>query len=172
MLDALIIAAFIVERLDRSAISINFNPTILRLARFFRLMRMLKLVRHIQSFDALHLIVKAIRSSMSVLMWTLALLMLLMMLVAMINANLLESFIVDPSQDSDARKDVYKRWGTFVRAYVSMYEITLANWGPQCWILVNHVNELWGFFFIAWRCCVGFAIIQVITSVFIQRTLK
>jgi len=53
-----------------------------------------------------------------------------------------------------------------------MFEITLANWGPQCWLLMNEVNELWGFFFIIWRCCFGFAVIQVITSVFIQHTFK
>ena len=53
-----------------------------------------------------------------------------------------------------------------------MFEVTLANWGPHCWFLVNHVNEFWGCFFILWKCCVGFAVVQVIISVFIQHTFK
>merc|ERR1719326_927638 len=63
-------------------------------------------------------------------------------------------------------------WGSFLRAYVSMFEVTLANWGPPCWQLMNLVDVKWGLFFIAWRCCFGFAVIQVITSVFIQHTFK
>merc|ERR1719189_462006 len=90
----------------------------------------------------------------------------------MLIATVLEGFIKDPSQDPDARKEVFKTWGSFLRAYISMFEITLANWGPQCWLLMNKVHEFWGFFFIFWRCCFGFAVIQVITSVFIQHTFQ
>merc|ERR1719356_629079 len=105
-------------------ITYSFDPTVLRMARLVRLMRLIKLLRHIHMFDALHLIVKAIQSSMSVLTWTVALLLLLMMVVAMVNTSLLESFIKDTSQDPEARKEVYMNWGSFVRAYVSMFEIT------------------------------------------------
>merc|ERR1740121_2639274 len=88
------------------------------------------------------------------------------------NANFLDSFIRDPNQESEVRRDTYMKWGTFYRSYISMFEITLANWGPQCWFLVNKVHALWGVFFILWKCCIGFAVVQVITSVFIQHTFK
>merc|ERR1719221_2601377 len=90
----------------------------------------------------------------------------------MMNTSALESFIKDPTNDPDIRLKIYNHWGSFMRAYVSMFEITLANWGPNCWLLMNEVHECWGFFFIFWRCCFGFAVIQVITSVFIQHTFK
>merc|ERR1719512_540034 len=90
----------------------------------------------------------------------------------MVNASLLREFIGDTTQDKAARFEIYQAWGSFLRAYVSMFEITLANWGPQCWLLMNRVDESWGYFFIVWRCCFGFAVIQVITSVFIQHTFK
>merc|ERR1719382_1383103 len=95
-----------------------------------------------------------------------------MMVVAMLNSALLEGFVRDPTKDGAARKQVFMLWGSFMRSYVSMFEITFANWGPQCWTLMNDVNEMWGVFFIVWRCCFGFAVIQVITSVFIQHTFK
>jgi len=89
-----------------------------------------------------------------------------------VNASLLESFIKDETQNARAREEVYLNWGSFIRAYVSMFEITLANWGPHCWLLMNEVDVHWGFFFIIWRCCFGFAVIQVIMAVFIQHTFK
>merc|ERR1712039_798384 len=149
-----------------------FDPAILRIVRLFRLMRLLKLVRYVKVFDALQLIIKSIMSTISVLSWTLLLIFLLMMIMAVMNASLLEPFIRDPNHDSDARRHAYMRWGTFFRALISMFEITLANWGPQCWFLVNNVSELWGCFFILWKCCIGFAVVQVIISVFIQHTFK
>merc|ERR1719203_2535093 len=90
----------------------------------------------------------------------------------MVNGALLELFIADPSQDEQARRDVYNNWGSFVRAFVSVFEITLANWGPHCWLLMNSVDESWAWFFIIWRSVIGFAVIQVISSVFIQHTFK
>merc|ERR1712187_16963 len=38
--------------------------------------------------------------------------------------------------------------------------------------LMNNVNEWWAFFFVAYKCSIGFAVVQVITSVFIQQTFK
>merc|ERR1712187_755012 len=38
--------------------------------------------------------------------------------------------------------------------------------------LMNNVNEWWAFFFVAYKCSIGFAVVQVISSVFIQQTFK
>merc|ERR1712187_31361 len=38
--------------------------------------------------------------------------------------------------------------------------------------LMNNVNEWWAFFFVAYKCSIGFAVVPVITSVFIQQTFK
>merc|ERR1719512_707692 len=93
-----------------------------------------------------------------------------MMFVAMVNQSILEPFITDVDRDAEIRMKIYMSWGSFLRAFVSMFEITLANWGPPCWLLMDAVDERWGLFFIFWRCCFGFAVVQVITSVFIQHT--
>eukprot|EP00812_Abedinium_dasypus_P009907 NODE_3562_length_769_cov_241.543417.p2 GENE.NODE_3562_length_769_cov_241.543417~~NODE_3562_length_769_cov_241.543417.p2 ORF type:complete len:213 (-),score=75.17 NODE_3562_length_769_cov_241.543417:17-655(-) len=55
---------------------------------------------------------------------------------------------------------------------ISMFQITLANWAPPCWLLTNRVDERWALFFLIYKCTVGFAVIQVILSVFIQQTFK
>merc|ERR1712173_158996 len=48
----------------------------------------------------------------------------------------------------------------------------LANWAPACRVLVDEVNEWYGLFFVAYRCLAGFAVLNVINSVFIQHTMK
>jgi len=53
-----------------------------------------------------------------------------------------------------------------------MFEITLANWGPPVRLLMNSVNEWWALVFLTYKLTVGFAVVQVILSVFIQQTFK
>lgn len=170
--DAGIIILFFTEQYLPLEEVFNFNPTVMRMVRLLKLMRLLKLVRYMQSFDALHLIVKSIMSTMSVLSYSVALIFVLMVFMAVVQASLLSTFIGDVDQDPEIRRQAFMKWGSFWRAFISMFEITMANWGAHCWFLVNNVGELWGCFFIAWRCVVGFAVIQVISSVFIQHTFK
>merc|ERR1719350_1231247 len=37
---------------------------------------------------------------------------------------------------------------------------------------MNNVDPLWGLFFVIYKCTIGFAVVQVIVSVFIQQTFK
>eukprot|EP00972_Heterocapsa_arctica_P100636 14838257-Heterocapsa_arctica.AAC.1 len=53
-----------------------------------------------------------------------------------------------------------------------MFEVTFANWAPPCRLLLDHVSEGFGLFFLIYRCTVGFAILNVIQAVFIQQTMK
>merc|ERR1719414_2931720 len=78
----------------------------------------------------------------------------------------------DPGEDEGVRQMIFEKWGSFLRAVTTMFAITLANWAPTCWELMNNVNVLWGIFFIVYKCTMGFCVLQVITSVFIQQTFK
>lgn len=85
---------------------------------------------------------------------------------------MLQDFIKDASNDIEFRTAVYESWGSCTRAIVTMFEITHANWGPHCRLLMNGVNEWWALFFLMYKCSIGFAVVQVITAVFIQQTFK
>merc|ERR1712137_1329575 len=98
--------------------------------------------------------------------------LLVLCIVAVGMSNAVGPFIQDGSQDIDARTSIYKNWGSFTRALVTMFEATLANWGPICWNLSNHVSEWFGLFFILYKCIIGLAVVQVILSVFIHQTFK
>jgi len=109
---------------------------------------------------------------LSVLLWSLVLLMLVISIISMFTSQMLQPFMQNDANDLSARVQVYESWGTFTRSIVTMFEITLANWGPHCRLLMDNVDEWWALFFLVYKCSIGFAVVQVITSVFIQQTFK
>jgi len=93
-------------------------------------------------------------------------------IVAMLMSKTLTHFIRDEKQELAVRAQIYNNWGSFTRALVTMFEVTLANWGPVCWTLTNSVNEWYSLFFVCYKCTIGLAVVQVILAVFIQQTFK
>merc|ERR1712039_282503 len=55
---------------------------------------------------------------------------------------------------------------------VTMFEMTLGNWGPPTWLLINNVNEAFGIFMILYKLTAGFAMLNVINAVFLRLTMK
>jgi len=157
---------------DQWNLGFKMNPLILRLGRLAKLFRLLRVVRWVTIFDPLHLIIKAVRSSVSVLMWSIVVLVLLIAAASLFTSQMVESYIRDVTKPDAIRIEVFEAWGTFTRAMVSMFEVSLGNWAPPCHLLQNEVNELWALFFLIYKCTIGFAVVQVITAVFIQQTFK
>jgi len=159
--------------LDRiNLVFLQLNPTILRLARMARLMRIVRVLRWLTLLDTLVLLVKSIKASTSVLCWALLLMIVVISLVAMTIGSILEPIIMDPEEDLGRRKMLYEEWGSYTRSMVTMFEITLANWGPPLRRLMDNVNEWWALFLLGYKLTVGFAVVQVIISTFIQQTFK
>merc|ERR1719210_2377958 len=78
---------------------------------------------------------------------------------------------MNPQSDEHARHEVFNYFGTFSRSMISMSVVHLANWGPACRVLVDNVGEWCGGVLVAYRCTVGFAVLTVISAVFIQQTM-
>jgi len=55
---------------------------------------------------------------------------------------------------------------------LTMSEVTLANWIVSCRVLVDNVGEAYALFYIAYRCIFCFAVLRVITAVFIAETQR
>jgi len=155
-----------------SFLQVGVNPMILRIVRLARLLKMLRLVRTVRAFDTLHLLVYSIRSGVATLVWSAGVLMLVKMCAAMLFSQMLQAFILDSEHPLEIRQQVWSRFGTFLRALVTMFEITLANWVPPCRLLMDHVSIWYAFFFMFYKLSVGFAVVNVIGAVFIQQTMK
>jgi len=63
-------------------------------------------------------------------------------------------------------------FGTFTRAFITMFEIHMANWAKPTRVLVETLGEFVGDLFIFYRCIMGFALMSVIGAVFVQQTMS
>jgi len=168
--DFVVVVAWVVGRLD--AASLPLDPLVLRMCRLMRLARLLRLVKTIRGFDSLYLMVTALKGSCAALTWSTVLLFVIQMMLALILNEVLYPFIMDTTKDEATRHQVYKYYGTFSRSMLTMFEITLANWAPACRVLSENVNEWFVIFSLVHKFIIGFAVVLVITGVFMQQTFK
>merc|ERR1712232_1055758 len=106
------------------------------------------------------LMTTAILGSVTVLTWSMMLLFLVQMLFALVlNAILFESYFTDESQPEEERRFVYQYFGSFTRALLSMFELTLANWPPVTRMLTEKVSEGFMFFCLFHKLTIGFAVV-------------
>jgi len=72
----------------------------------------------------------------------------------------------------EQRRQVYKYFGTFTRALVTIFEISFASHVPVCRTVMENVDEGYAIFFLIYKCVVGLSIMKVITGVFLHETFK
>jgi len=154
------------------AVTVGLNPMLLRLARLARLGRVMKLLRNAQVVQTLFLLVRSIQASIGCLIWSFTIIWFFQIIMAILMVQLLHPLMIDESRNIDSRREVFKYFGTFVRGSLTMFEITMANWTPVVRLLYEDVNELYAVLFVAYRCCFMFAILRVITAVFIAETAR
>ncbi|OLQ08452.1 Sodium channel protein type 11 subunit alpha [Symbiodinium microadriaticum] len=155
-----------------SSTALPFPPVLFRLLRLGKLARAIRVVSMTSVLASLQLLVKCLGSSRDMLFWSFCLLTFVQCVAGMILSTLTIDFIKDDSKPSDVRGDVFLYYGTFSRTTLSMFEILFANWSPCCRILVENVSEWFSVFFLLYRCVLGFAILNVVNSVFVQQTMK
>jgi len=148
------------------------NPMTLRILRLARLVRLARMIKTVQALDSLQVLIGSIWASFSVLAWSSVILLLCQMLIGLLLHNLLIVYISDPSNPHDERIKVYRYFGTFTRSMITMFELTLANWIPVCRLLSDSVNEWYGIFMLCYKLVMGFAVVKVITGVFLHETFK
>lgn len=148
------------------------NPIILRVVRLSRLLRLLKVLKAVQSLETLFLLVRSLQASLGALVWSFALLWSAQVVTGILMCQILQEFMSNPDNDADARKAVFYYFGTFTHATVTMFEITLANWVTSCRVLYTEVSTWFAVFYILYRGCFMFAVIRVITAVFLAETAR
>jgi len=166
------IFAVAVSLLQWAVEEIPVNPTILRLVRAARLIRGVRFLKLSKVLASLSILIKCIRASVNILFWSLCLLMMIQCMIGMLASQLAQNYIIDLSNPKEKRVELYMYFGSFTRAYISMFEIHMANWAKPCRILVETLGEAVGDFFIFYRCILGFALMSVIGAVFVQQTMS
>jgi len=144
----------------------------LRMIRMVRLLRILRIARTLHSFQALYIMVTSIKGSLDALLWSAALLFTIETVMALMLTTWLEGYILDEEQPEELRWKVFMYFGTFTKATLSMFELALANWIPVSRTLTEHVSEWYLIFVLGHKFIVGFAVVVVLTGIFLQETFK
>merc|ERR1719161_2935788 len=82
-------------------------------------------------------------------------------------------YIIDEDNPLGLREDLFEWFGRFSNSMLTMFEITLA---PGAWSkigrrLIYEVNPLYALFFIPYGWVVSFALVRVISAIFLKQTL-
>ncbi|CAE7582625.1 unnamed protein product [Symbiodinium natans] len=148
------------------------SPILFRLLRMGKLARAFRMVTMSSVLNSLQLLIKCLAASRDMLLWSFCLLTFVQCVAGLILSTLCRDFIENESGDVVVREQVFRYYGTFTRTILSMFEIMFANWGPPCRVVVENVSEWFSIFFLCYRCVLGFAVLNVVNSVFVQQTMK
>lgn len=170
LLDFVVVFSSLLEELFDDSFPVD--APFLRLLRFAKVARSLRILQRAHILGSLHLLLKSVHASLEVLFWSLCLLAVIQCIAGMLLAQSVQSFLLDESNDAEARQAVFRYFGTFTATLLTMFEVLMANWAPPCRVLVDCVSEWYSFGFIVYRCLVGFAVLNVVSAVFLQQTMK
>lgn len=87
-------------------------------------------------------------------------------------AQVLRPWMEDEGTSKDLRDFIFYRFGTWTNAMFTIFEITMSPGGfVQYRRLYEEVHALFGMFFVVYVCVVTFAVVRVITAMFLKATL-
>jgi len=155
-----------------SGVDTIINPLFLRLFRLLRLLRLLRGLSQYEMCDDLQLMVRALGAGAPVLIWVLVLVGPTLACFALAMNYMLVDFLADESKPMKDRVDCFNFFGTFSNAFLSMFEVTFANWVPICRFLHKNVDERYALFFMGWKLGRGIAVLHIIYGVFLHVTVR
>eukprot|EP00929_Paragymnodinium_shiwhaense_P081272 TRINITY_DN4249_c0_g2_i1.p1 TRINITY_DN4249_c0_g2~~TRINITY_DN4249_c0_g2_i1.p1 ORF type:complete len:708 (+),score=192.20 TRINITY_DN4249_c0_g2_i1:129-2252(+) len=148
-----------------------FDPLLIRLARVIRLLRFLRLVKAVAMFEVLQLLIGSLRASGFILFWSAILLVLIMACAALVAHNIMLLYINNPDLPMEIREETYMVFGSFTRAFVTIYNMTFSLDTPAP-SLCYELNEFFVIPLLLYQGLVSFAVIKVIEAVFLNETIK
>jgi len=143
-----------------------------RTMRGLKLIRILRILRLFRVFTPLRFLVLAMVESTKALLWPMVLLGIVISMGGFAMCQLVVEFVNDEDVDYEVRRWTFHYYGTTSRSVRTMYEATMSGCWPN--YTKNLIDRLSSTFFIFWFgyvTLVVFAMIRVITALFIRETL-
>jgi hypothetical protein len=150
----------------------RINPMMLRMLQLFRVMHVVRLFEAFKEMriDSLLVLVGSIRASLSTFVWSCILLSSIQMLAALLTCQLCHIAILDDSTPEVSKQQLFNYFGTFSKALMTMFELSLANWVIVARVVANDVGEIAAFVILAYVLFLVFAVTKVISAAFIIET--
>eukprot|EP00439_Symbiodinium_sp_Y106_P074154 s118_g14.t1 len=151
--------------------------------RTLKSLRSVRLLRTFRFVRGLRLLVQACQCFLPSLCWSMVLLAVFMSMGALVLGNLLlelrsvlsagpVEFSQNESEELEDRQWIWLHYGTAYRALYTLYEITFAgNWPTNVRPVLDKVSHAYVIFFLLYITIVVFAVIRVITAIFLKDTL-
>lgn len=174
-LDSFVVTSALLENYFLAYVGMSMpDVTALRLLRLVKLTKAVRVVRMMRFFHPLRILVVSVAASVGSLWWSVVLLTICQFIASIGMTQFLHDFIVDPRQDQDLRLQVNQYFGSWSNSMLTMWQITLA---PGAWVgigrtLIFEVSYHYIWFFVAYVWVVTFAVIRVITAIFLQQTMR
>ncbi|CAJ1390979.1 unnamed protein product [Effrenium voratum] len=169
-LDAVLVAGGLFDII--LSVNAGEDGATLRFVTALKAFRAIRMVRSFRFFKGLRGLVKACQCCLPSLCWSMVLLAVFMCMGGLIMGNLLQDFIKDETQSLEDRQWVWQRYGTSYRATYTLYEITFAgNWPTNARPVLEKVNQGFVVFFLLYVTIIVFAVIRVISAIFLKDTL-
>jgi len=150
----------------------EFQASAIRVLKLMRIYRTLRIVKTMHVFRQLRLLVRTCVASIGALFWSLVLLLLLNIGFALMMAQALQTFILDDTVDLDARTQINEFYGSFTRSFYTIFEVTHSgSWPSRVRPVLDLVNPWYAALFLPYIALVVFAVIRVVTALFIKETL-
>lgn len=175
VLDAMVVIVSMVDSwvLGPLGSDVMGSVAVLRLMRLMRLAKVLRVVRVMKAFRSLRVLVSAVVNSVGALGWSMTLLFVLELVGAIFMAQVIQPFMEDETDDPDLQVFIWKHFGTWTNSMFTIFEITMAPGGfIQYRRLYEDVHPAFGMFFVLYVCVVTFAVVRVITAMFLKATLS
>jgi len=150
----------------------EMNLSVARAIRLLRLTRTLRVMRVMILFRPLRVLASTFIASIGALFWSMILLMILKFIGGLLLAQSLHSFILDETKDLEDRIWMNAYYGSAAKAVYSMFELTHSGgWPTYARPVVEKVSWYYAAFFMSYVTLVIFAIIRIITAIFLKETL-
>jgi len=148
------------------------NVSFVRIVRIVRVVRAVRIIRTMGYFKELRILLNTIAASCLAVCWGMVLLLIVQLMAAILLCQTLHDFIVDDTEDLSTRQWVNRKYGDGAKALWTVFEMTFSGgWPGFVTPIVEGVSPLYAFIFIPYVVVVVFAVIRIVSALFLKETL-
>lgn len=177
LFDLIIVSSSVLELvLEFAALESETGSTsvqALRVLRILRVVRVVRIIRVLRFFKELRMMVYSIIGSVRSLFWAIMLVFIVLFTVASYLTQVATNYRATASEDDELAGELTANYGTLLESIYVLFQAVSggADWGD----VANPLLELhWAYavFFIVFMCFALFAVLNVVTGVFVEGALE
>jgi len=159
-----------------NATGMNKGLSLIRMLRVVRMSRILRLLRILTVFEELSSLVDSMIQSFKPLVWVMIMVLLETYMVAVLLTHIVAQFRTKAKDeiDGDVHDLLDNYYGNLARTMLVLYEIVSAGeeWGRVVDPAMEHISKYICLIFIIYTAFVFFAMMNVVTSYFVDNTIR